>query len=227
NKARSQQGKQQTELSNHLLMTLGFIQLKAGFYRDAASSFSNITQDSQYAKRAALGLGLGYLEQKKYKEAGNIFDHLKAATPADISTLDGYFLAAITAQNRNANAEAIALYKSAISWYETQLLHLAEVKNLSLSLNNPQALNNLKNAWQNLPVRSGRAAKLFERQLEFWRWQPTAPAAFAAGLASLQSQLERELTEALSQSLEENNQALNAYLSNCRYGLANTYDKKS
>ncbi|HNG62087.1 MAG TPA: tetratricopeptide repeat protein, partial [Cellvibrionaceae bacterium] len=69
NKARSQQGKQQTELSNHLLMTLGFIQLKAGFYRDAASSFSNITQDSQYAKRAALGLGLGYLEQKKYKEA--------------------------------------------------------------------------------------------------------------------------------------------------------------
>lgn len=227
NKARSQQGKQQTELSNHLLMTLGFIQLKAGFYRDAGNSFSSVTQDSQYAKRAALGLGLGYLEQKKYKEAANIFDHLKAANPADISTLDGYFLAAITAQNRNASAEAIALYKSAISWYETQLLHLAEVKNLSLSLNNPQAVTHLYSAWQKLPVRSGRTAKLFERQLEFWRWQPTAPAAFAPVLAGLQSQLERELSEGLSQSLEENNQALNAYLSNCRYGLANTYDKKS
>ncbi|RZL45315.1 MAG: hypothetical protein EOP00_17690, partial [Pedobacter sp.] len=53
--ARNKQGKQQTELANHLLMTLGFIQLKAGFYRDAAASFRQITQDSRYAKRAALG----------------------------------------------------------------------------------------------------------------------------------------------------------------------------
>mgnify|MGYP000862503390 CR=1 FL=1 len=227
NKARNQTGKQQTELSNHLLMTLGFIQLKAGFYRDAANSFSNITQDSQYAKRAALGLGLSYLEQKKYKEAANIFDHLKAATPSDISTLDGYFLAAITAQNRNASTDAITLYKNAISWYETQLLHLAEVKNLSLSLRSPEALGSLKTAWETLPIRSARTQKLLARQLEFWRWQANAPAAFSALLPTLQSELERELSEALSQSLEENNQALNAYLSNCRYGLANTYDKKS
>ncbi len=227
NKARSQQGKQQTELSNHLLMTLGFIQLKAGFYRDAAASFSAITQDSQYAKRAALGLGLGYLEQKKYSQAANIFGHLKAATPSDISTLDGYFLAAITAQNNKASGEAIALYKTAISWYETQLLHLSQVKNLSLSINTPEGLAAFSNAWQGLPIRGARLQKLTERQLEFWRWQAQAPAAFKALLPSLQSELERELTEAISQSLDENNQALNAYLSNCRYGLANTYDKKS
>jgi lipopolysaccharide biosynthesis regulator YciM len=225
--ARNKQGKQQTELANHLLMTLGFIQLKAGFYRDAAASFRQITQDSRYAKRAALGLGLGFLEQKKYPEAANIFNHLKAATPSDISTADGYFLAAVTAQNRNASAEAITLYKNAISWYETQLLQLAHVKNLSLNLSNPQALTALKSAWETLPIRSVRTQKLLARQQEFCRLQTQAPAAFKSTTTALQTELERELSESLAQSLEENNQALNAYLSNCRYGLANTYDKKS
>ncbi|RYZ79490.1 MAG: hypothetical protein EOO68_38830, partial [Moraxellaceae bacterium] len=152
----------------------------------------------------------------------DIFNHLKAATPSDISTADGYFLAAVTAQNRNASAEAITLYKNAISWYETQLLQLAHVKNLSLNLSNPQALTALKSAWETLPIRSVRTQKLLARQQEFWRLQTQAPAAFKSTSTALQTELERELSESLAQSLEENNQALNAYLSNCRYGLANT-----
>jgi lipopolysaccharide biosynthesis regulator YciM len=225
--ARSKQGKQQTELTNHLLMTLGFIQLKSGFYRDAAASFNQITQDSPDARRAALGLGLGLMEQKKYPEAANIFNHLKTSGPTDLSTVDGYFLAAVVAQNRNASAEAISLYKNAISWYETQALQIAQIKNMTLNINNPQAVNNLKNAWETLPIRSAHTQKLFARQLEFWRVQPIVPEAFKAGLANIQTQLEQELTQSLAQSLDENNQAINAYLSNCRYGLANTYDKKS
>lgn len=225
--ARSKQGKQQNELANHLLMTLGFIQLKAGFYRDAATSFSQVTQDSQFAKRAALGLGLGHLEQKHYSQAAAIFNHLIATAPSDLSTLDGYFLAAVTAQNNNATAEAISLYKNAINWYEKQLLLLAQVKNLSLNLGSAQAISTLLTAWEALPIKPAHTQKLLQRQLEFWRWQAQAPAAFKAVLPSLQSELERELGDALTQSLEENNQALNAYLSNSRYGLANSYDKKS
>ena len=88
----------------------------------------------------------------------------------------------------------------------------------------PEGSRQFKTAWETLPIRSARTQN-------YWpgNWvlalANNAPAAFSALLPTLQSELERELSETLSQSLEENNQTLNAYLSNCRYGLANTYDK--
>jgi predicted Zn-dependent protease len=220
------QKNQQNEFTNHLHVTRGLINLKSGFYKDASNDFKRVTQDSLYARRAAMGLGLALLEQKKYADAAAVFNHVKSAEQLDINTAEAYLLFAVTTQHKGDSNKAIALFKEAIGWYETQLLQHAQLKNQLLNpITSREALQQLHSRLRQLPLPNPQAERLLQRHAQwlFWQDQPLS-SALKTALKTYHDQEYNALQQALNAWVQDNSNAISTYLSNSRYGLANTYD---
>ena len=212
------------ELDFRLYTVLGFSQIQYGFYRDARESFRNVTLTSQYTNRALLGLGVAALHQEDFIGALNAFNHLREKQESDISVAEAYLLSAFALRQIGQHEAATARYQEAISYYEQlaakQTIAASDLANKPINLQanadifiRPESKNNK------------RLRRVFEkiRLIDSLLSQSLAGNRTSA-LTNSKATLEKNYRTLAQKMLLKEQETIQSYLSQSKFGLATLYD---
>ena len=204
------------ELSNRLLLVMGYSQLQNEFYRNARQTFRKISLDSQYVARALLGLGLCALNQKDYSGAMNLFTRLQELGTNELPVLETYVLIPLTFERMNDLESASALYTEAIAFFEkAQLQQQKELRDLSAF----GAANLAPETLASVP-QGADANFLWLQSKDVSASNKTLQKEHAA----LLNAYDQAITEYIRHSKQETIDFVQSYQSQSQYGLAKLYD---
>lgn len=219
-------GSKKDELDYRLYTVLGFSQIQYGFYRDARESFRNVAIKSGYTNRALLGLGMAALHQEDFIGALSAFNHLREKQEYDISVAESYLLGAFTLRQLGQHEAAMAGYQEAVAYYQQldqkQAAAFASLaaRPINLQLNDsifirPEARHNK------------HLHRLFEKVgiINSLLAQPLSTSRSSA-LTTIKLTLEKDYQTLAQTLLAKEQESIQSYLSQSRFGLATLYDGK-
>ena len=122
-----QSGQNENELTNRLYLILGYALLQKEYYRDARNAFRRISQDSQYANRALLGIGLTATSQGDYVGGLNMLSILQNKKSFDLSREESFLLLPYVYEKLRQEITATASYTAAIEYYQQRLTSLDQL----------------------------------------------------------------------------------------------------
>lgn len=210
--------KSKEELTNRLYVVLGYSQLKNEFYRNARTSFRNITLDSQYMTKALLGIGLCALNQRDYLGALNAFDRLKASTHYDLTIAESNLLVPFTIERMGKLEMASAGYSEAIAYYEKKIREF-ESYQVSSALALP-ANDSAQHVLTPLNEHLQKRYMLLESL-----HQATQGTKLNQQASTLLSRLRNSIQRQRQSEIEQHLNDLKSYLSQSQYGFAKLYDE--
>lgn len=219
-------GTKKDELDYRLYTVLGFSQIQYGFYRDARESFRNVAIKSGYTNRALLGLGMAALHQEDFIGALSAFNHLREKQEDEISVAESYLLGAFALRQLGQHEAALASYQEAVTYYQQlEKKQAAAYSNLAsrpinLQLNEsifirPESRHNkqLRRLFEKIGIINGLLA------------QPLSNSR-ANTLTTIKMNLEKNYQTLAQQLLAKEQESIQSYLSQSRFGLATLYDGK-
>jgi len=205
------------EITNRLILVMGYSQLQNEFYRNARKTFRKISLDSRYANKALLGIGLCALKQKDYGGALNAFIRLQNSSKEELSTIEAYLLVPYSYDRMGDLDQASILYSEAIAYFERKILDLELIKRR-------YAKNNGVFSKQELEIASTILAQKYRRLHEFDL--TIASASLQKRIAALKIDYQREIVADLENDTEKTIDAVKSYMSQSQYGLAKLYDNQ-
>lgn len=219
-------GAKKDELDYRLYTVLGYSQIQYGFYRDARESFRNVAIKSSYTNRALLGLGMAALHQEDFIGALNAFNLLREKQENDISVAESYLLSSFALRQLGQHEAALASYQEAVTYYQQlEKKQAAAHSNLAsrpinLQLNEsifirPESRHNkqLRRLFEKISITNSLLA------------QPLSNSR-ANSLTAMKAALEKDYQTIAQELLAKEQESIQSYLSQSRFGLATLYDGK-
>lgn len=212
------------EFDFRLYTVLGFSQIQYGFYRDARESFRNVTLTSKNANRALLGLGVAALHQEDFIGALNAFNHLRDKQENDISVAESYLLGAFALRQIGQHEAAMARYQEAVAYYEQlvakQTIAASDLANKPLNLQSTMAVLIRPESQNNKRLR-----QLFEKihLIDSLLAKPLSSSRVSA-LTNSKAALEKSYRNVAQKMLLREQETIQSYLSQSKFGLATLYD---
>lgn len=217
-------GTKRDELDFRLYTVLGFSQIQYGFYRDARESFRNVTLTSNYANRALLGLGVAALHQEDFIGALNAFNHLHEKQDNDISVAESYLLGAFALRQIGQHEAATARYQEAVTYYEQmaakQALAAADLAYKPINLQSNAVIFIRPESKDNKNLR-----RLFEKiHLIDSLLSKSLASSRINALTTSKATLEKSYRSIAQKMLLKEQETIQSYLSQSKFGLATLYD---
>lgn len=219
-------GAKKDELDYRLYTVLGFSQIQYGFYRDARESFRNVAIKSGYTNRALLGLGMAALHQEDFIGALSAFNHLREKQEHDISVAESYLLSAFSLRQLGQHEAALAAYQEAVTYY--QLLEQKQSAAYSNLANRPVNLQLNESIFIRPESRKNKQLRrLFEKIaiVNSLLAQPLSNSRINT-LTTIKTTLEKNYQTLGQKLLSKEQESIQSYLSQSRFGLATLYDGK-
>lgn len=219
------------ELKNRLYLMLGYSLLSKEFFRESREAFRNIDLDNIYTNKALMGLALTALSQGDHTQALKLLLILNKKEQSDLVIDESYILLPHLYEKIEQYSAANAAYINAITHYEERISQLNIVTPAEI-YNNFKQINTTKDI-QSLGSVNFRLADFYpdyfkENILHLRRLQKLVEQ------ESLKQQIDSLLLEYQSlylagtkQLIKNRIQALNSYLSQSNYGLAQLYDSEN
>jgi len=219
-------GGKKDELDYRLYTVLGYSQIQYGFYRDARESFRNVAIKSSYTNRALLGLGMAALHQEDFIGALNAFNLLREKQEDDISVAESYLLSSFALRQLGQHEAALASYQEAVTYYQQLEKKQAAAysklasRPINLQLNEsifvrPESRHNkqLRRLFEKIGITNSLLA------------QPLSNSR-ANSLTTIKVTLEKNYQSIAQELLAKEQESIQSYLSQSRFGLATLYDGK-
>ena len=214
----STSSKQFDELSNRLLVVLGYSQLKNEFYRNARKTFQRLNTNSQYVNRALLGIGLCALSQEDFVGALNAFIRLKSVESDELAVMESYILSSITYQRSGDLAKASENFTEAITYYESKSRQYEQ--QLSI-LNNPDNITIKKEHLSETQLNQEILNQYkFLKTLDLSRNSDVVKQRYK----NLYRQYHQAITQELREFTKNKISQIQSYQSQSQFGLAKIYD---
>lgn len=217
------------EFTNRVYLVLGYALLNKNYYRSAREVFRKVSQRSEYANRALLGIALCSINQNDLESALNALTGLKNKDSLELSVDESFLLITYVYEKLGQPESVIASSTEAMNYYETRIIDLQNINTQLVDLTQLQFE-------QNAPVfeinnNTVEYGKKFPKSflsnyreiLNFAQFNKNALLASKIEklIASYKASFELVISELLSQKISY----INSYLDQARYGLARLYDK--
>jgi tetratricopeptide (TPR) repeat protein len=226
NNALAINGAKRDELDYRLYTLLGYSQIQFGFYRDARESFRNVAVGGRYSNRALLGLGMAALHQEDFIGALNAFNYLRSKQEFDISVAESYLLSAFALRRLKQYDSAQSSYEAAIAYYR----QLADKFNQSAIVikSSPPSDSLIETALLRPDARKDKQLRKLSGKLNIVNklLNESLPELKRNRLNQLKIELDRSYTQRALELLAADQDAIESYLSQSRFGLATLYDGK-
>ncbi|WP_444993982.1 tetratricopeptide repeat protein [Aliikangiella sp. IMCC44359] len=222
----------QQELGNRLYLMLGYSLLSKEYYRESRESFRNISLDSQYTNKALMGISLAAISQGDNIGALNALERLKEKASYDLVVEESHLLLPHIYKKLEQYMTANAGYTSAVTYYQKRIQQI----NQELNHANYYRLNHMTINQQSEFIIAETPLKFTElypqyflnnlNELIYLKSKITSPS-----ISQQIDKLYQEYSEAfnimIKGLLEHRLSALNSYLNQAHYGIAQLYDKNS
>jgi len=217
------------ELTQRLYLILGYALLQREYYRDARQAFGQINQQSRYANRALLGLGLAASSQGDYIGGLNALNSLKEKNEIDLSVDESYLIIPYIYEKIQRESIVSTSYSEAMNHYQQRIDNLNQLLTTDIRFSQvrfvqPDAaleVNDTRLAYgQHFP------AYFMENYDRLEALKAGARSAQIAQeidelSAAYESMLHRVVADLLALRIKQ----LQNYLNQSRFGLARLYDK--
>ena len=223
---------QNTEATNRIYLTLGYSLIKQQYFRNARSSFRNITIDSKHTNRALLGIGLAAASQGDYRAALSVIITLKEKQSHDLPTDESHLLLPYFYEKLAQTATASAGYFEAITYYQERI----EVIEATIQSNTSpkQYLNGSSDIIyvNQVPIKTSPNVPRFliDNYLLLdnysWHVKDINNEALTSEFKRLKKKYEATIGKMVNTILEQRIVHLNSYMDQARYGLARLYDSQ-
>lgn len=221
---------QNEELANRLALVLGFSLLNKEYYRESRESFRNISLESQYTNKALLGLSLAAIGQGDSLGALNTVTLLNKRKSYELVVEESYLLLPHIFKNLEQYETANSSYTVAINYYENRI----DALNMQVTLNNEYRVVDDFNGNQKQLKVADMSLKFSEfyppfllqnfvkmQQIANRTKSPSLHEKAQKYIYQYNTLLQRVINELLTQRVA----ALQSYLSQAQFGIAQLYDK--
>lgn len=216
------------EFVNRLYLVLGYSLLQQDYFRDSRNAFRHISQDSQYANRALLGISLTAASQNDYIGSLNLLSILKNKSSLDLSVDESYLIIPYVYSNLKQYLTASASYTEALTYYQGRIDAIALLLNehaafQAKDMNDPKGIFIIKN---NVIDLSEQYPESFFDNLRIAESLAEADisGSLKTKITALNQHAQKMLNEMIDDALKTRKDNLNSYLNQARYGLARMYD---
>lgn len=219
------------EFINRLHLVLGYAQLQKDYYRNARTSFRNISLDSRYINRATLGIAMCVINMGEFENGLNVLSLLKARDSTDLSTEESYLLIPYVYEKLQQHVDVATSYAEAMTHYQNRI---NELKGLSIKI---WGYNDVHFADDLSQLRIGNHDFALDKHIHrtliinYRQLQRLLSSTDEGRLSAMLNKQQTEYDDAfqllLTQLINQKIKYLNSYLSQAKFGLARLYDKSN
>ena len=223
---------QNTEATNRIYLTLGYSLIKQQYFRNARSSFRNITIDSKHTNRALLGIGLAAASQGDYRAALSVIITLKEKQSHDLPTDESHLLLPYFYEKLGQSITASTGYLEAINYYQKRISDIEVILESEISFDSLRSSNtntHFITIHNNQIMFSEQFPEYFLADYEKLKsYQKIINMIDDKALTDkyhiLKKQYESIFKSCIHNALNRRITELNSYMNQSRFGLARLYD---
>lgn len=218
----------QDEITQRLYLVMGYAFLQKEYYRDARDSFRKISQLSQYANKALLGIALTASSQDDYVGSLNALNLLKEKKSSDLAVDEAYLIIPYVYEKLQDEMIISASYSEAMTYYQQRIQLLdqwlaQEIKFDAIEITAGKATLQIEDT--QLILTDSYPGYFFTNYLRLKEYLDNSAGEKTDGeISRLITAYNETLQRVIQESIEQRKQYLNSYLNQCRYGLARLYD---
>ncbi|TQV76407.1 hypothetical protein FLL45_00110 [Aliikangiella marina] len=219
------------ELVNRLSLILGFSLLNKEYYRESRESFRNISLDSQYASMALLGISLAAIGQEDSLGALNAASILNKKETQELVVEESYLLLPHIYKNLEQYETANSSYTLAINHYQNKLSVLRQLMDNSQAILNDHLVEPVSGKLTiggiDYNLSEHYPSYFFSNFAETKKLRKLSQVSTVSKKLDILEKKQSELlVEIFNKTIQHRIDAVQSYLSQAHFGVAQLYDKE-